>query len=361
MNKVRMACAALLLAACSVGVVGAQQSAILERIIVKVNGEILTQTQLENRQIQELRDQNKQVENRKDLSKNEEVLKALLEITPALLVEEVNTLLLVQRARELNIKYSDELFKQNIGRIKEDNPGIKTDADLERELKGAGLTMAQLRQNFETAYMKYAVEQREVARNITLTEEEARQYYKAHPQEFMRPATVTLREILVSVPTQGAGAQTTFIAAVADAAKTKIDGIRARAVAGEDFLKLISEASDSGTKANNGLIGPVVVDELNPVLASALEKMRPGDITEPLRSRNGYQIFKLETRSSAEPEPFEKIRSEVAQKIYMSRRDTEMEKYLTKLRAQALIEWKDENFRKMYEQGFAKSKGKSGF
>jgi len=354
-----MSCAALILAACSVAVAGAQQSAILERIIVKVNGEILTQTQLEDLQIEVLKDQNKKVENRKDLT-NEDVLKALLEVTPALLVEEVDKLLMLQRAREMNLKYSDEMFKQNIDNIKKQNAeSIKTDADLERALKEAGLTMAKLRQNFEKAYFVFEVERREVARNITLTEEEARQYYKAHPTDFMKPATVTLREILVSVPTQGTGAQATFNAAIADAAKAKIDSVRARAVAGEDFLKLISEVSDSGTKANNGLVGPVVVDELNPILAAALEKLQPGDISEPLRTRAGWQIFKLESRSAAEPEPFEKVRNEIAQKIYEGRRDGEMAKYITKLRAQALIEWKDENFRKMYEQGFAK--GKSGF
>jgi parvulin-like peptidyl-prolyl isomerase len=214
---------------------GAQQSAILERIIVKVNGEILTQSQLENKQIEALRDQNKQIENRKALS-NEDVRKALIEITPALLVEEVDSLLLVQRARELNIKYSDEEFKRNIENIKKQNPDtIKTEADLVRALKEAGLTMETLRQNFETAYLKYVVEQREIARNITLTEEEARQYYKAHPQEFMTKSTVTLREIMVSVPTQGTGSQATFNAAIQESAKTKIDAIRARAVGAKTF------------------------------------------------------------------------------------------------------------------------------
>jgi peptidyl-prolyl cis-trans isomerase SurA len=355
-----MSCAAVLLTACSVAVAAAQQSAILERIIVKVNGEILTQSQLENRQIEVLRDQNKRIETRQELTTKEDVRLALLEITPALLVDEVNGLLLVQRARELNIKYSDEEFKRNLDNIKKQNPDtIKTDADLVRALKEAGLSMEQLRQNFETAYLKYVVEQREIARNLTLTEEEARQYYKAHPQEFMKPATVTLREILVSVPTQGTGTQATFNAAIADDAKKKVDSIRARAVAGEDYLKLIAEASDSGTKANNGLIGPVVVDELNPLLAQALEKLQPGEVTEPLRSRAGYQIFKLESRSAAEPEPFDKIRDTIGRKIYETRRDSEMAKYLAKLHAQALIEWKDEGYKKMYEQGVAK--GKSSF
>jgi peptidyl-prolyl cis-trans isomerase SurA len=354
-----MSCAALILAACSIAVAGAQQSAILERIIVKVNGEILTQTQLEDLQIEAMRDQNKQVENRKALS-NEDVRKALVDITPTILVEEVDKLLMIQRARELNLKFSDEMFKQSIDNIKKQNAeSIKSDADLERALKEAGLTMAKLRQNFEKGYLVMEVERREVARNITLTEEEARQYHKAHPQDFMKPATMTLREILVSVPTTGTGTQATFNAAIADAAKAKIDSLRARAAAGEDFLKLISEASDSSTKANNGLIGPVVVADMNPVLVAALEKLQPGEITEPLRTRAGYQIFKLESRSAAEPEPYDKVRNEIGQKIYESRRDGEMSKYLTRLRAQALIEWKDENFRKMYEQGLAK--GKSGF
>ena len=246
MNKVRMSCAALLLAACSIAVAGAQQSAILERIIVKVNGEILTQTQLENKQIEELQSQNKRIENRKDLS-TEEVKKALLEITPALLVEQVNDLLLVQRARELNIKYSEEEFKRNIENIKKQNPDtIKTEADLVRALKEAGLTMETLRQNFETAYLKYVVEQREIARNITLTEQEAREYYKTHPQEFMKPATVTLREILVSVPTQGTGSQATFNAAIQESAKTKIDAIRAR-----DCGRRLSEVDCRGVGFRN--------------------------------------------------------------------------------------------------------------
>ena len=360
MFRVKIFCALVVLAAGLGGALRAQQptqqqSEILEKIIVKVNGEILTQTELENRQIEALRDQNKQVESRKELS-TDEIRKALAEVTPLILVEEVNGLLLVQRARELNIRYSDEMFKQNLDNVKKQNPDIKTDQDLNRALKEAGLTLDQLKLNFEKAWLRYRVEQQEVARNLNLTEEEARQFYKSHPEDFMKPATITLREILVSVPTQTTGGTSTFNAAIQEAAKTKIDEVRARAMAGEDFLKLVAEVSESGTKANNGLVGPVVIGELNPVLAASLEKLKPGEITEPIRTRNGYQIFKLESRSAAEPEPFEKVRNDIFQKIYESRRDVELGKFLEKLRAQALIEWKDDNFRKLYEQGLAKSK-----
>ena len=64
-----------------------------------------------------------------------------------------------------------------------------------------GLTLDALRQQLERRYIIQAVQQREILGQHDMTEEEARQYYDKHPDEFMKPATVTLREILVSVPT----------------------------------------------------------------------------------------------------------------------------------------------------------------
>ena len=60
-------------------------------------------------------------------------------------------------------------------------------------LKQEGMTMADLRVNIERSFYKGEAERRELMRNMTLTEDEARQYYNAHTDQFMKPATVTLR------------------------------------------------------------------------------------------------------------------------------------------------------------------------
>jgi len=324
------------------------QSKILEKIIVKVNGEILTQGQLELDQIQEIRSRS---EEGRPISERD-VQKALVELTPALLMKAIDELLLTQRGRELGLKYSDENFKSSIEQVKKQN-NIKDDAQLAAELKAAGMTLQQLRENFEKAWLRNGVQQRELARAVQLTEQESRQYYKAHPEEFTKPPTVTVREILVSVPTENVAGQASFSVGLDDAAKEKLTAIRARAMAGEDFIKLVGEVSDSATKANGGLVGPVVVDQLNPAFAAAIAKLKPGEISEPVRLRAGYQIFKLESRSDAEPEPFEAVRDRIAQKIYEERIDSETSKYLEKLRGQALIEWKDDSYKKMYEAASA--------
>src|SRR5689334_11227620 len=79
------------------------KSEIIERVIVRVNGEIFTQSELTQRQIDALRDQGKSATslNQADLDK----------ITPDLLVGAVDDLLLVQRAKEMGVKFDDSQFK----------------------------------------------------------------------------------------------------------------------------------------------------------------------------------------------------------------------------------------------------------
>lgn len=323
-------------------------STIIQKIIVKVNGEIFTQADLELRQIQALRDQNRQVRNPQDLVGDAALRTALADVTPTILSDAVDELLLVQRGRELGVKFTDESFKQALENIKKDNK--LDDAALAAALKQEGLTLADLRQNFERAYLVQVVQQREIMRNMTLTEEEARQYYKTHPDAFMKPPTITVREILVAVPTDAISGQPVVNVATDEAAKAKMDAARERALKGEDFAKIVADVSDSSTKANGGLIGPILVNDLSPALKDILATMKMGDVSEPLRTQRGYQMFKLETRTEPELETFDKVRDQISQRIYNERLEGETKKYIVKLRTQALIEWKDEAYKRIYEK-----------
>jgi peptidyl-prolyl cis-trans isomerase SurA len=334
------------------------KSAIIEKIIVKVNGEVLTQSELEREQIETLQQQqNAKIVDPKQLATDAGLSKAIQDITPQLLVDAIDELLIVQYGRELGVKFTETSFQQALDNIKKQNK--MDDKQLAAAIKESNLTLDQLRQNFERKYIRQTVERQEIMKNMTLTEEETRQYYKAHPEEFMKPPTVTLREILVTVPTETVGGQQGFNAAKDEEAKEKIIALRARAMKGEEFSTLVTEASEAPTKANGGLVGPMLVEDLSPAVSAAVAKLKPGEITDPLRLGNGYRIFKLETRTAAEVEAFDKLRGEISNRIYESRLGAETEKFLAKLRTQALIEWKDDTYKKIYEQARAQ-KEKSG-
>src|SRR5207302_1279498 len=265
---------------------------IVEQILVKVNGDIFTKTDLENLQVQALRQRGQAVDLKSEQA-DAQLRKALDEVTPQLLVNVVDDMLIVQRGRELGYKLTDEQFKNAIESIKRDNK-IENDEQFQAALKQENMTMADLRRNFEKQMIRSRVEQNEVFGKVGVSEDEARKYYDSHLAEFTTPPAVTLREILVAVPSDGK----TINVGKDDDAKAKAEQTRAPALAGESFEKLAAGVTDS-------------------------------------------------------PSPSEQAREQIGDRVFTDKRQAEFLKYLEKLRAEAIIDWKNPEVKKAYEEGIA--------
>jgi peptidyl-prolyl cis-trans isomerase SurA len=148
-------------------------------------------------------------------------------------------------------------------------------------------------------------------------------------------------------------------AAAEEAAQTKIEDIRTRVTTGqESFERLAATLSDSPSKANGGLIGPLSVNDIAPELRKTLEAMKVGDVTPPLRdSKRGYQLLKLESRSATQTMPFDEARDKISERVFTDKRKAEYQKYLEKLRAQAIIEWKNPEIKKAFDEGLKQQAG----
>jgi peptidyl-prolyl cis-trans isomerase SurA len=323
---------------------------IIEQVLVRVNGDIFTKSDLETRQIAALRQMGQQFD-QKTGPTDAQLRKMLDEVTPQLLVNTIDEMLIVQRGRELGYTMGNDQFQSVLESIKKDN-NIENDEQFQAALKQENMTLADLRRNIERQMIVSRVQQNEVLSKVSVNDEETRRYYEAHLKEFTSPQSITLREILVSVPGDGK----TLNVGADENARDKAIEIRKRALAGESFEKLAGDLSDAPSRANAGLIGPLNVTDLSADLWKLLEPMKPGDLTEPLRSTRGYQILKLESVSPPEIAPFDKAREQVSNRIFTEKRNQEMQKYLVKLRAQAIIDWKNKDLKKAYEQGVQKLK-----
>ena len=338
----------ILAAACAVSLA----ADVIERILVKVNGDIITQTDLEDRQIRLLREPNTPF-NPEDLESAAALRKVIAEITPGLIVASVDELLLVQRGRELGYAMGDEQFDDVVANIKEEN-NIESDLQLEAALSQDGMTLSDLRGMLERQYLVSAAQQVEILSKISITDTEAREYYDTHLEEFTDPALVTLREILVRAPSSGPGAPRELLnVGLDEEARQKAEVARARIVAGEDFSTVAAELSDAPSKANGGLIGPVNRSELALLVLELVEGLSVGDVSEATRTTQGYQFFKLESATDATPRPFEEVRDEIANNVFNDRRLAAYDEFVDKLRTEAIIEWKDEALQKAYEQHLA--------
>jgi peptidyl-prolyl cis-trans isomerase SurA len=324
----------------------APRGEIIEQILVKVNGEIFTKSDLEQRQIAALRQKGQPIDLKSDPN-NAQLRKALDEITPQIMVDAIDEMVIVQRGKELGYTLSDQQFKSVVDNIRKENK-IETDEQFQAALKSENLSMADLRRNLERSMIYQRVQQNEVLSKIGVTDEEARKYYESHLNEFTTPPTVTLREILVAV----AGDSKVMNVAADEAAKAKAIEIRRRTTAGgENFEKLAAEISDSPSKANAGLIGPLSVNDLSPDLRKLVESMKAGDVSEPIRTTRGYQVLKLETITPTNTLPLDKAREQISERVFTDKRKAEFQKYLQKLRSQAIIEWKNDDVKRAFEEG----------
>lgn len=334
---------ALLVAFLASAPVGARQ--IIEQVLVNVNGDILTKTDFEQRQVAVLRGR---PELNNVTAESPELRKAVAEVTPQLIIEAVDELLLIQRGRELGLALGDEQFESIVANIKKQN-NLEDDEKFQAALKQEGMTLLDLRRQLERQMFVSEVQRRDVVDKISVTEEETRAYYDANKQQFTTPSEVTLREIFIDVPVTDRGINV----ALDDAAKAKAEAIRKRLLADEPFARLAAEESDAPSKANGGLIGPIGRDELAPALQDQIDGMKVGDLTEIIHTQRGYQILKLETRTETAIKSFEEARGDISNRVGEEKMRGERLKYLEKLRALATITWRNDELKRAYEQALA--------
>ena len=115
-------------------------------------------------------------------------------------------------------------------------------------------------------------------------------------------------------------------------------------------------ARPEGIVVDTVVLHATVLDTLQEVV----DKMKQGDITNPIRMQKGYQVFKLETLKTAVLQPFESVSDLISEKVSAARTQTEMRKFLARLRAQAVIEWKNDELKKAYERALAIEPNPSG-
>ena len=137
-------------------VVAAGTAMVIEQILVKVNGEIISQSDLEDRQVAAIRGRGLQP------STNAELFQLISEVTPEVLATAVEELLLVQRGKELGYQLSDGQFRDFLDNLKTEN-GFETDeefiATLERQ---EGMTLDDFRRLVERQMLASQVQQVEI-------------------------------------------------------------------------------------------------------------------------------------------------------------------------------------------------------
>lgn len=288
---------------------------ILERVVAKVNGDIVTQSEFEMRQ----------VSNVQAAGVSPDQVEAYLRANNARILQEaVDDVLIAQRADELGIKIRAEYVTEIIEGIKKDNK-IESDDALREQLRREGMTLDDLKRNITRSILKRQVLNRELEAKITVSDAELEAAYRARlDTEYTRPATVHLQEILVAQDAAGAP-------------QLAQDLVR-RARGGEAFEDLARGYSTASTRSSGGDLGTLNLRELHTEVQKAAEALRPGEVSDPIPGPDGFRILKLVERSEGGVIPFDEVKADIRKRLSDERGTEAYNKLVEGLRQSAIVD-----------------------
>ena len=160
----------------------------------------------------------------------------------------------------------------------------------------------------KVAYVRLAVD--DIAGEIEFDEEEVRQRFEENSGRYKDPEKRSVSHILIKL------AEDAVEADVAEA-ESRASALAEQARAGEDFAELARTSSeDTGSAANGGDLGVLVRDQMvKPFEDAAYALTEAGQISDPVRSRFGFHIIRLDELVAESIKPFEEVRSEVEEEM----------------------------------------------
>lgn len=243
----------------------------------------------------------------------------------------------ISKGKELGITGETELVKQLDEIRKKYN--LSSMEDLEKAAQQQGVSFEDFKANLRNQIITQDVMRQEVGRRLNVTPGEAYRYFLQHQKEYAQPESVHLAEILISTnpPATAKNNQMSNSARLA-LAKAKADDIEAKLKAGDNFDQIARSSSDGPTAAQGGDLGKFQPGNLAKVLEDATFSLKPGQFTQPIRTRQGYVILKVLEHNPGGVPPFKEVEPQVEQAYYMSQMEPAIRKYLTQMREEAYID-----------------------
>jgi peptidyl-prolyl cis-trans isomerase SurA len=307
---------------------------VVDEVIAQINDDVITLSMLK-------RESKERVETLKqsgmsDQDANAEVAKR----QPELIATLVNETLLLQKGKEMDL--ASEVEAEVNRRMLEvaTEQGIPSIVKLEAAMRDSGVDPVATRQTLRAEITKQIVLQQEVDKKLFFgwTPDELKKYFQEHQDKFRKPENVSISEIYLS-----------------SAGKNEAE-VKARALelvrqlrAGADFAKVAASDSErevNGVRTgaqNGGKVGAFEVPNLREDIAASVKSVAVGGVSEPLRSPDGYQIFRVDARTPASTTAaFNE--NQVREAMTIERGDKAREDYLQSLRDEAYIKI-SENYR----------------
>lgn len=318
MKRFALAAAVLLLALPA-------RAELVDRVAAVVNKDIITLSEVEGRAAPELQKARGEQDAKRRGALRDEALKNAL---AALIGER----LLELQVKELAIDVSDNEIDLSLEDVKKQN-NIDSE-QFERLLAGEGYSLSSYRQFMKKHLARLKLINLKVRQKVKVSDEDLKAEYARHSRIEAAEYELKARHILVQLPPKATEAQI-------DAARVKATALAAEArKPGTDFAALARAKSEGSSAAEGGDLGAFRRGLMVPEFERAAFALPEGGVSDPVRTRFGWHVIKVEERKQLAAKPFEDLKDQLREKLLRDQLDRYTQQYIQELRAQAVVEEK---------------------
>jgi len=208
------------------------------------------------------------------------------QVLERLVVQEIQ----LQRAQHDGVKVTDETLNAALSDVARRNN--LTLSQLPQALAEQGLDYGAYRDDLRREITLSMLRQRDVLERIVVTPKEIDQYLDKQAKKPSGNHEYNVSHILIAVPQEATQAQL-------DDAARRASEVYQKAGSGEDFARLAVAYSNSQTALEGGSLGWRKETELPTFLTDVVAKLKPGEVSQPVRTPTGFHIVKVnEVRGS---------------------------------------------------------------
>lgn len=241
--------------------------------------------------------------------------------------------LIDQKIKELNINISDDEIRMAIDDVKRQN-GLDQEG-LEKALAAQGISYDLYRSQLKEQLERLRLVSMEVRSKIQVGETEVRAYYNDNQEKYREDDTFRARHIFFKISVKDSPDEIKRTTA-------KALEVLSEAKNGKDFAELAKTYSeDPAARKDGGDLGSFKKGDMQPELERVILALKPGEISELVKSPMGLHIIKLDALITGKPKTFESVKKEIEETVYRNKSEERFKKWAKDLRGKANIELKD--------------------
>ena len=240
----------------------------------------------------------------------------------------INQKIVFEKVKELEIEVTDKEVDQAIERVKTDNQ--LTQEDLLSELKKQGTNYEAYKKSIKEELERVQLINYEVKSKIILREEELKEYYNTHREEFTREGRVRLALIFLKQedPADKKEARDLY---------QKAQEILLMIKDGKNFANLAEKFSNGPGASEGGDLGVFKMSQLNPEMAEIIKDLSAGEVSEPVVRPYGIKIIKVEEKDGGGEKSLAQVQNAIRTILYRKELDKKYSAWIKELRKRAYI------------------------